>query len=236
MGSSRAAVGAAFTLWYTSFHQVPAGTLPNSDRLLRRMACCTDREWRAVRQVCMHGFRLCSDGRYHHEVLAEVVLDAWKKKHHGKKAARARWDASAHADAMHMHSMGNANEREREKEMTLERIRAPTGSDSLSVKDAGTEPPVGAVPTRLPTMEERQESREELIARQQEELRARNGHTKADEIAAIKAVTDPAAVDDETGAGRTAEGARGEGEDGQASPAEPELELPAGGGGDAEGL
>ena len=39
-------------------------------------------------------------------------------------------------------------------------------------------------------------------------------HDESDEIAAIKAVTDSAAVDDETGAGRTAEGARGEGEDG----------------------
>ena len=122
------------------------------------------------------------------------------------------------------------------EESSLEGIGAPTGSESSLLEKTATAPPVGAVPTRLPTMDERRESAGAKAERHKEELRAKYGHTRADEIAAIKAVTDPAAVDDETGAGRTAEGARGEGEDGQASDAEPGLELPAGGGGDAEGV
>ena len=129
MGASREAVGAAFTLWFSSFHQVPAGTLPDNDRLLQRMSCCTDREWKRVGKEAMHGWMLCSDGRYHHPVVADVVRESWKKKRHGQKAAQSRWTANgsahAHAGAMHMHSRGNAVampiEKEKEKERDRER-------------------------------------------------------------------------------------------------------------------
>ena len=122
MGASREAVGAAFTLWFSSFHQVPAGTLPDNDRILQRMAGCTDREWKRSGAEAMHGWELSSDGRYHHETVAAVVLETWKKKRHGQKAAQSRWNASGHASAMHMHSRGNANEKEKD----IERDPPPT--------------------------------------------------------------------------------------------------------------
>ena len=231
---------AAVLLWCAAWHQVPAGSVPNDDRLLAHLAGYGRdlRGWRRVKDDALHGFVECSDGLLYHPVLADKAMESWNRSAAAKQSADQRWkrtQSERRANAMRTHSEGNAIER-RGEEIALERIRAPPGSDSLSRSDAGTEPPVGAVPTRLPNMDERRESAGAKAERHKEELRAKYGHTRADEIAAIKAVTDPAAVDDETGAGRTAEGARGEGEDGQASDAEPELELPAGGGGDAEGV
>ena len=240
---------AGTTLWFSSWHERPASSLPDDDRVLCNLARLGRdmRTWRKVKAVAMHGFLLCSDGRWYHPIVAEKAMKAWAEKQRRAKQTEAarKLDVSS-VDRGVQRNVDNDDrdvQRNVDQQIQTQRIElrrdpeAPPASGVSPHRDTGTPPPVVGVATRLPTMEERQESREELIARQQEELRARNGHTKADEIAAIKAVTDPAAVDDETGAGRTAEGARGEGEDGQASDAEHELELPAGGGGGhAEGV
>lgn len=88
---------AGVTLWLKSFHQVPAGSLPDDDIVLARLAEMGRnlRGWRKVRPVAMRGWRRCDDGRLYHPVVAEKVNDAWDRKmlarERGKKGNEARW-------------------------------------------------------------------------------------------------------------------------------------------------
>ena len=83
---------AAVLLWAASWHQVPAGSIPNDDRWIAKQAGYAQRgkiaaEWVDVRGGALHGWVLCSDGRLYHPVVAEKALDAWREKltHRWKK-------------------------------------------------------------------------------------------------------------------------------------------------------
>lgn len=71
---------ALMTLWAESWHQVPAASVPNSDRLLARLAMCTPDEWQRIRARALSGWVLCDDGRYYHPVVAEKAADAYERK------------------------------------------------------------------------------------------------------------------------------------------------------------
>ena len=73
---------AALRLWWASWHQEPAGSLPNNDRLLCGMAGKGDviKAWMAIKDNAMRGWILCSDGRLYHPVVASIALDVWGKK------------------------------------------------------------------------------------------------------------------------------------------------------------
>lgn len=73
----------ALKLWWAAWNQQPAGSLPNSDRSLAKLAGFEDEKspsWRKVRERALHGFILCSDNRLYHPVLAPQALIAWEKR------------------------------------------------------------------------------------------------------------------------------------------------------------
>lgn len=78
LGGSGDARAAALALWLRSWHQVPAGSLPNNDLLLAQLS--TISKWRAVKQHALRGWIECSDGRLYHPVVCEKVLEAWIEK------------------------------------------------------------------------------------------------------------------------------------------------------------
>lgn len=88
---------AGVTLWLKSWDQVPAGTLPDDDIDLCRLAELGRdlKTWKKIKQGAMRGWVKCSDGRMHHTVVAEGVLEAWEKrksaKSKGKAGASKRW-------------------------------------------------------------------------------------------------------------------------------------------------
>jgi hypothetical protein len=99
---------AGVTLWLKSWDQVPAGTLPDDDIDLCRLAEFGRdlRTWRKVKERALHGWFKTLDGRLHHEVVAEGVLEAWdgrrKASTKGKAGAEKRWggkDATANTAA-----------------------------------------------------------------------------------------------------------------------------------------
>ncbi len=107
--------GDEFMAWVllacASWHQRPAGSLPNDDVELARLAGFgrAVREWMRVRSGALHGWVLCSDGRYYHPVVAEKAVEAWAEKHAyrdrkakriatAKAAADARWHEQAQCD------------------------------------------------------------------------------------------------------------------------------------------
>jgi hypothetical protein len=67
------AAKALVNLWTRSWHQVPAGSLPDDDNLHRAWANVPD--WESVRNVALRGFVKCSDGRLYHRVICEKVAE-----------------------------------------------------------------------------------------------------------------------------------------------------------------
>ena len=90
---------AGVTLWLKSYHQVPAGSLPNDDIELARLAEFGRnlKDFLKVKQVALYGWIECADGRLYHQVVAEKVNEAWAKKQQqrekGLRGNAKRWGA-----------------------------------------------------------------------------------------------------------------------------------------------
>jgi hypothetical protein len=70
---------AALMLWCRAWKQVPAGSLPNDEKVLASFSG-TGRRWKKVRAKALHGFEICSDGRLYHRFLCAEVLRASKMR------------------------------------------------------------------------------------------------------------------------------------------------------------
>jgi len=76
---------AAMLIQAASWHQLPAGSIPDDDNWLAktanyRMRGKTDRAWKQVRQGALHGWMKCNDGRLYHPDVAKKANDAWDSK------------------------------------------------------------------------------------------------------------------------------------------------------------
>lgn len=87
---SAEAFRAGVLLWCASWHQAPAGSLPDDDIDLAQLAGYgrVVKEWRKVRAEALRGWVRCSDGRLYHRVVCEKALAAWnaKLRHHYDRA------------------------------------------------------------------------------------------------------------------------------------------------------
>jgi hypothetical protein len=72
----------AVLLWCASWHQIPAASLPDDDRVLAQLAGFgrVIKEWQRVREGALRGWVKCSDGRLYHPVVAQKACDAWESK------------------------------------------------------------------------------------------------------------------------------------------------------------
>lgn len=93
LGSAEEKV-ASLTLWMKSWHQVPAGSLPDNDKMLAHMSEAGTK-WQKVRDHAMRGWVKCSDGRFYHPVVCEKAREAWANK----CAQKARTEAARAAKA-----------------------------------------------------------------------------------------------------------------------------------------
>jgi len=87
----------AVMLWCSAWHQVPAGSLPNDDGTLARLAGLGRdlKTWRRLKPGVLRGFREFNDGRLYHRVVCEKVIAGLNStlKHDWEKAcARVRKD------------------------------------------------------------------------------------------------------------------------------------------------
>lgn len=76
------AVVAAILLWGAAWHQVPAASLPDDDRMLAQLAGYGKvvNAWKKVKAGALRGFVKCSDGRLYHPVVAEKAIGMWEDK------------------------------------------------------------------------------------------------------------------------------------------------------------
>lgn len=72
----------AVLLWAASWHQLPAGSLPDTDAVLMRLCGLgrDQRTWKKHRKDALRGFVKCSDGRLYHPVVVEQAVEAWNSK------------------------------------------------------------------------------------------------------------------------------------------------------------
>jgi hypothetical protein len=98
--SNEGRVAALRQWWHAFSKEVPAGSLPDNDRLLAVYAGYGEaalKAWRKVRPEATKGWFKCSDGRLYHKFLAELVCEAWDKRldYRGERDAKAerqrRW-------------------------------------------------------------------------------------------------------------------------------------------------
>lgn len=73
---------AGVLLWCASWHQVPAGSLPDNDVELAKLAGYgfAVPQWKKLRKEALQGFELCSDGRLYHREVAARALAAWQSR------------------------------------------------------------------------------------------------------------------------------------------------------------
>jgi hypothetical protein len=86
---------AAVILWCKAWHQVPASSLPDDDRMLAHLAGYGRdiREWKKVREVALRKFVKCDDGRLYHPTIASKALEASE----AKRKQRERTSAATNA-------------------------------------------------------------------------------------------------------------------------------------------
>lgn len=96
--ASDSAWRAALTLWWKAWNQVPAGSLPNDDTALCRLADLGRdvKGWRKLKDHALHGFVLCTDGRLYHPFLCEQAMVAWDKRVK-ERERKAKWRAEKDA-------------------------------------------------------------------------------------------------------------------------------------------
>lgn len=80
-------------LWASSWHEVPAASLPDDDDELADFARCEPKTWDKVKAKVLAGWVKCSDGRLYHPVVAEKALEAWAKMNGQRKRTHAAREA-----------------------------------------------------------------------------------------------------------------------------------------------
>jgi len=73
---------AAVLLWCAAWHQVPAGSLPNDDKVIAHLAGYgrAPREWKKIRLGALRGFVECDDGRLYHPHVSAKAIEAWESR------------------------------------------------------------------------------------------------------------------------------------------------------------
>ena len=82
---------AAVILWCKAWHQVPASSLPDDDRMLAHLAGYGRdvKEWKKVREVALRKFVKCDDGRLYHPTIAEKAIEAAEAKRKRREQTEA---------------------------------------------------------------------------------------------------------------------------------------------------
>jgi uncharacterized protein YdaU (DUF1376 family) len=141
------AAKALINLWTKAWHQVPAGSLPDNDDLLRTWANVPN--WDSVRAVVLRGFIKCSDGRLYHRVICQKALEAWNGRKRFRRAAKARWKHKKTQDATHMQRTYNAHATHDQQQHATHMQGTGTGTGRRRKSAAGAAPAIKSEETDL---------------------------------------------------------------------------------------
>lgn len=139
---------AALSLWMAAWHEVPAASLPNDERLLADMASVTLKKWRGARvhPMALYGFVLCSDNRFYHPVLAEKAIYLWNSRLNrssiGKAAATKRWNSGRTSSEI-SHEISSDMATDKHDDIIEKVIRVSNENNDLLMREALPEQCVG---------------------------------------------------------------------------------------------
>jgi len=128
---------AAVLLWCKSWHQVPAASLPNDDRMLAHLAGFGRdlKAWGEVKEMALRGFVLCDDGRLYHPVIAEKAIEAIEAK-------RKRRERTAAATEARKQPSPSPNDERNVQRDYLRNVHQETGTvDREEVREGGRDAP-----------------------------------------------------------------------------------------------
>lgn len=141
---------AAVLLWCASWHQVPAASLPDEDRVLARLSGLDPKAWRKARAGAMRGWVKASDGRLYHPVVAEKALEAWKdrqayrRKRDLDRERLAQWRDKKQSGNGDGNGPETADETRFETPKGVEGQRRDSGGDSSVPDGTGAAAPIDA--------------------------------------------------------------------------------------------
>lgn len=96
---------AAMSLWMESWHEVPAASVPNNDKMLSQLSGAGSK-WAKVKAHVLRGWVDGCDGRLYHPVVAEKALEAWIEKLSaaiaGNTGNAKRWQIEIDSSALHI--------------------------------------------------------------------------------------------------------------------------------------
>lgn len=128
---------AGLSLWAKAFLQVPAGSLPNNEKLLAHLSG-SGKDWPKVRTMALHGWFECSDGRLYHKVVAEKAKETWDRRQaHRESLAAAREALAEKRAAKKLSGSGNSSPPNGHD--------ADTGPVTVTVTATATEPVTATV-------------------------------------------------------------------------------------------
>lgn len=142
--ASDGAFRAAVILWCAAWHQVPAASLPDDDRMLARLAGF-GREidaWLAVKDEAMRNFVRCDDGRLYHTTISEKALEAWE----AKRRQRERTEAARQAK---LSQKQGGDSRRKQKNSVTESVTGSKGREGKGIDIATAAKAAAAGPPPL---------------------------------------------------------------------------------------
>ena len=145
---------AGVMLWCASWHQVPAGSVPDDDIELANLAGYGRfvKEWRKERAQALQGFIKCSDGRLYHAMVCKKAQSAWdaKLQHHYERARdrlrkgnKAR--AAANQPQLPEFTFEQWNQQRLSRGVPMEKAEASAGIPQNAAEPAGGIPPENAL-------------------------------------------------------------------------------------------
>ena len=142
---SDAGFRAAVMLWCVAWHQLPAASLPDDDRLLCRLAGFGKDmgAWLDVKEDALHNFVKCDDGRLYHTTIAEKALEAWE----AKQRQRERTEAARNAKLL---KAREADSGRRHKISVTENVTGSKGREGKGIESATTDPDGSAAAAKPP--------------------------------------------------------------------------------------
>lgn len=137
----------AVLLWCASWHQVPAASLPDDDRVLAQLAGFgrVVKEWQRVRDGALRGWIKCSDGRLYHPVVAAKACDAWESKF------QQRWKSECARIKKHNQRHGTAYPLPTLEQFLSPDYRDPVPRDKSSLSPETTNKSPQDVPRDMPS-------------------------------------------------------------------------------------
>jgi hypothetical protein len=113
---------ALMSLWCESWHQIPAASLPDNDKILAHLAMCDSSTWAEIRERVMADWRLCSDGRWYHPFVAEKAKEAWTRKLQRRDNARTATERRLELYHERMRQLDKVSERRRENRLKNQKV------------------------------------------------------------------------------------------------------------------